>query len=110
MNIFYHRERIKHFLKRKNEYSLHSPFMFNLYLKEIKPIKHHRKRAFSIAQKIQQGCGKENTILIERPYLSPESKAKMEKQVEKAKAVAIDLFHVVIIIHNNKLSSQIYYF
>lgn len=110
MNTFEFKERWLHFFKRRNEYFLHSPFMFSLYLETIKPIKWHRKRALPIAIKIQQQLPPESVTLISKPYLTPQSKANMLATCKESKGVVIDLFDVVVIVKDKRLTAQTYYF
>jgi|GEM_PF-1857887 hypothetical protein len=110
MNTFEFKERWLHFFKRRNEYFLHSPFMFSLYLETIKPIKWHRKRALQIASQIQRKLPPENVTIISKPYVTPKSKASMLANIKERKGVVIDLFDVVVIVKDKRLTPQTYYF
>lgn len=130
MNIFSQKHKLLHNIKKKNEYSIHSPYMFDLYNRIIKK---EKRNPIKLIHLFQKEFGKENIILIsssydefqaiqtvlieksiiiiDKPYQCKDSYNEFLKIIsDPRRIVIIDLFKIVIIFQNSKLSPQKYRF
>lgn len=128
MNIFTQKHKLLHKLKKKNEYSIHSPYMFDLYNRLIKK---NRTSTAKIIHLMEEEFGKENVflisssykeyqniqtklndnsiIIIEKPYSNKISYLEFQKMIsDPRRVVVVDLFTIGIIFQNPKLSTQEY--
>ncbi len=128
MNIFTQKHKLLHKLKKKNEYSIHSPYMFDLYNRLIKK---NRTSTAKIIHLMEEEFGKENVflisssykeyqniqtklndnsiIIIEKPYSNKISYLEFQKMIsDPRRVVVVDLFTIGIISQNPKLSTQEY--
>lgn len=128
MNIFTQKHKLLHKLKKKNEYSIHSPYMFDLYNRLIKK---NRTSTAKIIHLMEEEFGKENVflisssykeyqniqtklndnsiIIIEKPYSNKISYLEFQKMIsDPRRVVVVDLFSIGIISQNPKLSTQEY--
>jgi len=128
MNIFKHKHRIIHLFKRKNEYSIHSPYMFDLYNKIIK---RNRNKPQKLILYLEKEFGKENIIIIapsyikfqeiqneindksiiciENPYRNKKSYFEFSKIYNDPRTlVSVDLFFLGLISQHQDLSRQHY--
>ncbi|MBP1644699.1 MAG: hypothetical protein H6Q16_274 [Bacteroidetes bacterium] len=130
MNIFTQKNKLLHNFKKKNEYSIHSPYMFDLYNRIIKK---HKRNPLKLIHLFQEEFGKEDIIIIsssydefktiqtivkdssiiiiDKPYQSKYSYNEFLKIIsDPRRIVSIDLFKIGIIFQNSKLSPQEYRF
>ncbi len=130
MNIFSQKNKLIHNIKKKNEYYIHSPYMFDLYNRIIKK---YKRNPLKLIHLFQEEFGKENIIIIsssydefqtiqtivkdssiiiiEKPYQSKDSYNEFLKIIsDPRRIVSIDLFKIGIIFQNSKLSPQEYRF
>lgn len=130
MNFFSQKHRLLHSIKKKNEFSIHSPYMFDLYNRLIKK---HKRNPIRLIHLFQEEFGEENIIMIsssydefqalqtivkdssiiiiEKPYKSKDSYNEFLKIIsDPRRIVSIDLFKIGIIFQNSKLSPQEYRF
>lgn len=128
MSLFKQKQRIKYYFNKKDEYSIHSPFMFDLY---IKMIKENRKNPQKLISKLKEEYGKENILripcqytifqeiqnqitqetilIIEDPYKNKSTYQDFLKIIHDPRAiVSIDFFKIALIFQNHKLSPQHY--
>lgn len=130
MSIFKQKHRILHYIKKKNEYSIHSPYMFDIYNKLIKKNKNNPSKLLNIFekelgigniikiscsyiefQKIQDIISGNIVIYIEEPYKDKNSYEEFKKILNDPRTiVSIDLFNISLISRNTKLSHQHYIF
>ena len=130
MNLFKHKHQILHFIKKKDEYSIHSPYMFDLYNKLIK--KNRRKPlklilalekeygkenilkipcSYNSFQNIQDKINKHTIICIEKPYESKATNLEFHKITSDPRShVSVDLFFLGLISQNENLSPKHYIF
>ncbi|MCK9163458.1 MAG: hypothetical protein M0O93_03810 [Bacteroidales bacterium] len=130
MNIFKHKQKLLHILKRKDEHSIHSPYMFDLYNKQIKK---NRKKPNKLIASLENEFGNENiikipssyiefqniqtkitekTILcIENPYQNKDTYMEFYKISNDPRTlVSVDLFFLGLTSQNKDLSRQHYIF
>ena len=130
MNIFSQKHRLLHSIKKKNEFSIHSPYMFDLYNRLIKK---HKRNPIRLIHLFQEEFGEKNIILIsssydefqaiqtvlietsiiiiDKPYQCKESYNEFLKIIsDPRRIVIIDLLKIGIIFQNSKLSPQEYTF
>ncbi|MBP1629835.1 MAG: hypothetical protein H6Q15_728 [Bacteroidetes bacterium] len=128
MNIFRLKDRINYFIKAKNEHSIHSPFMFELYCKTIKK---NRRNPNQIINKLIEEFGEENIlhinpsskelenlsskinhksiIIIKEPHCSQSSLEEYRKIILQPKLIVnVDLYNIGISFCNTKLKRQNY--
>lgn len=128
MNIFQLKQRLKHHFKKKDEYSIHSPFMFDLYNKTIKK---HRNNPTKIILKLKEEYGQENIIqipceyntyqeiqnqtteetiiIVKKPYKNKDSYKEFKKIITDPRVVvSVDCFKIGLVLQNHKLSPQHY--
>lgn len=130
MNLFKHKHRLLHFLKKKNEYSIHSPYMFDLYNKLIKKNKRKPLKlilalekefgkeniikipcSYNAFQSIQDKINKNSIICIDNPYESIETNLEFHKITSDPRShVSVDLFFLGLSYQNEDLSPQHYIF
>lgn len=128
MNIFKHKQRLLYLIKKKNEYSIHSPFMFNFYIDLIKKNQNKISRllflienkigrqnlikikcTYSEYQKIQSQINDSTFICIINQYNEKASLIEFNKIINDPRTiVSVDLFHIALISQNTKLSHQHY--
>lgn len=126
MNLFEIKHWFIHILKAKNEYSIHSPFMFELYnsciknkSKHIEKLiislgKHYSKDNINIVNNIEEiieilpQC--EDKILIyPSQYKNKSRKTEFKEIINSPNTrVIVDLFSLALIINNPKLKKQYY--
>ncbi len=128
MNVFKCNQRIKHAFKRQNEYSIHSPFMFDLYVRAIKKNRNSPKQLVSL---LKQEFGKENILeinpsyqdflleqektnpssilIVKNPYQNILTYKELDKILTDQRFIlSVDLFDIVLLFYNPKLSPQHY--
>jgi len=128
MSFFKQKQRIKYYFNKKDEYSIHSPFMFDLY---IKTIKENRKNPQKLIKKLEEEYGKDSIIqiscdynvfqethkqdtenkilIIENPYKNKDTYQDFKKIIHDPRTiVSIDFFKIALIFQNHKLSPQHY--
>lgn len=128
MNIFQLKQRLKHYFKKKDEYSIHSPFMFDLYNKTIKKYRNKPTKLilklkeeygienilqitceYNIYQEIQNQTTEDTIIIVKKPYKNKATCQEFQKIITDPRAiVSIDFFKIAIILQNHKLSPQYY--
>lgn len=126
MNLFKLKHWFIHILKAKNEHSLHSPFMFELYnsciknkSKQIEKLiislgKHYSKDNIKTVNNIEEiieilpQC--EDKILIyPSQYKNKSRKTEFKEIINSPNTrVIVDLFSLALIINNPKLKKQYY--
>lgn len=128
MNVFKCKQRIRHTLKRQSEYSIHSPFMFDLYTQTIK---RNRNSPKLLTNLLKQEFGKENILeinssyedfllqqektnpnsilIIKNPYQTNITYKELQKILTDPRFIlSVDLFDFVLLFYNPKLSQQHY--
>lgn len=126
MNLFEIKHWFIHILKAKNEHSLHSPFMFELYnsciknkSKQIEKLiislgKHYSKDNINIVNNIEEIIEilpkSEDKILIYPSQYKNKSRETEFKEIINSPntRVIVDLFSLALIINNPKLKKQYY--
>lgn len=126
MNLFEIKHWFIHILKAKNEHSLHSPFMFELYYsciknksKQIEKLiislgKHYSKDNINIVNNIEEIIeilpkSEDKILIYPSQYKNKSRKTEFKEIINSPNTrVIVDLFSLALIINNPKLKKQYY--
>lgn len=126
MNLFKLKHWFIHILKAKNEHSLHSPFMFELYnsciknkSKQIEKLiislgKHYSKDNINIVNNIEEIIeilpkSEDKILIYPSQYKNKSRKTEFKEIINSPNTrVIVDLFSLALIINNPKLKKQYY--